>query len=303
MPINDKNFLISKIPYFKNLLKDDNLFGNKSYLEIDGQKCLIMRDQDPIVFANILKMLYTGRLDLNLDNCIEIYRILDFLNLCRDSASVADEDAGQIILGQYLANDVHDFIEKNLTKLSKIQFDKILRYNLPVKFWESIYENLDKVEEVNSLSINAIRIDAVPGNWEKFIISKREKLENFMRDYCDRKVLVRNKTHFYFHGAEITKNQTPNELSMKENDQIFITTVVHKNVRENQRNRDMAAGGLADINEPLGRNRRERERFLQMLRDLRDEENPDREPGVQVPRDDDADFFEMLRSLSIGNTR
>ena len=61
VPIKDKNFLISKIPYFKNLLKDDNLFGDKPHVEIDGQKCLIIRDQDPRIFANILKMLHTGK--------------------------------------------------------------------------------------------------------------------------------------------------------------------------------------------------------------------------------------------------
>ena len=355
MPINNKNFLTSKIPYFKNLLKDDNLFGNKSHVEIDGEKCLIIRDQDPKIFASILKMLYTEKLEVTLDNCIEIYRILDFLNLCQDTGSVGeytDEDAGQIILGPFLADDVYNFIERNLTKLSKIQFDKILRYNLPLRFWESIYENLhktdpvkfDKVNDEYSLSINAMRIDAVPGHSEKFKISKTEKLEKFMDDYCNRKVLVRNNTHFYFNGNEITRNQTPNELFMKENDQIFITSVINRNVRfvRNQRDRDEAARDLADFNEQLRRDRPGRVNYFdryanprrdpfyegihqQMLRarglpgnrlpqpavrneaarngEPRERENPNREPGVQVPRDDvaRADNLEIPRIFEDNN--
>ena len=190
-------------------------------------------------------MLYTGKLDLNLENCIEIYRILDFLNLSQDTGS--DDDADDVGGREFLADDVHNFIDRNLTKLSEIQFDKIRRYGLQNKFWKSIYEILhkadpvkfDKVSDENSLSINVMRIDSVPGHSEKFKILKTEKLEKFMQDYCDRKVLVRNNTYFYFHGTKITDNQTPNELFMKENDQIFITSVVQRNAPGNQRDRDI----------------------------------------------------------------
>ena len=200
VPINDKNIFISKVPYFKNLLKDDNLFGYKSYKEIDGQKCLIVDDQEPKIYADVLKMFYTGELDLNPNNCIEIYRIADFLNLqvFRDSES----DGGSDEVGQtYLADDVHAFITKNFTKLSKVQFDKIREYNFLDKFWDIIHETFNKFapyeflhqmapkefdqnSDEDSLSIDVMRIEighnAFPGVPEKCKISKTKELNKFM---------------------------------------------------------------------------------------------------------------------------
>ena len=163
VPIKDKDFLCRCVPYFKNLLNDDNsnLFGHKSYAEIDGQKCLIINDQEPRIFADILKFLYTGELDLTLDNCIEIYRITDFINLC---AKMDAESDGK---PEYLVDDVYKFIDRNLAQLSEIQFEKIRRYNLQDRFWKSMYEKLhsfqspcpvkiENASDEDSISINVI---------------------------------------------------------------------------------------------------------------------------------------------------
>merc|ERR1712157_275858 len=128
IPIISKDFLIEKLPYFKNLFNDDNNFGDKTYIEIDGQKnCLVINDENPEIFAQIIKALYTGELNLTLENCIEVYRIIDFLNV--------REDGGK----KYLVENVQKYIKKNLVKLPQGQFNKILEYNLQAKFWNDIY--------------------------------------------------------------------------------------------------------------------------------------------------------------------
>ena len=238
VPIKQKTVFISRCPYFENLL-DDNFFGNQETIEIDGEKCLVVNDSKPRIFATVLKFCYDGKLNLNLENCIDIYRIIKTMDLCPDTGPL-DADKDQNCLA-----DVHDFIGKNLAKFSEVQFDKIKKYRLQDEFWKNIYENLNKrekgvkfedYEDLLSIWIKPMSDFPAPGIPKKFQISNTKLLGKFMLDYCEYKGLNRCGTLFYYNGQPITGNKSPAELSMKDNDQIDVSESVKKTRREDQRN-------------------------------------------------------------------
>ena len=159
IPITNKDFIISKIPCFKDLLL------NIETVEIDGEKVPVVHDQNPRVFARILRMLYTQKLTLTLDNCIDVYRIFDSLNLREDRNPKISEDQQS----RYLVDDLQRYIEINFTKLPKHQFDKILEYNLQGRFWDHIF--------------NVIRPDSKKEDDEKSVISSMNSSDRVVT--CD----------------------------------------------------------------------------------------------------------------------
>ena len=129
-----KDYLVSEIPYFKNLLNSDNLFGDKSYVEIDGKKCLVVKDPNPRAFAEILKMLFTDKLELNCENCMDYYRIADYLNI---PSKKSENSEGETM---YLTTDIKNFIDSNIKNLEKKEFYKIFEYKFQDRFRSAIDE-------------------------------------------------------------------------------------------------------------------------------------------------------------------
>ena len=62
-------------------MNDDNLFGDEKTVLIDGQKCAVIEDKNPRAYAELLKMAFNDKIKVTLENCMEYYRISDFLNI------------------------------------------------------------------------------------------------------------------------------------------------------------------------------------------------------------------------------
>merc|ERR1712176_252189 len=105
----------SLMPYFKS--EDWNEFNNNSNLSgdknLDNRHCLVVKDKNPKILAEIIIFLYSEKLKLTLENCVEVYRIIDFLELkkYRENEKLVD-----------FVLVLEEFIKINLLKLSKENF-------------------------------------------------------------------------------------------------------------------------------------------------------------------------------------
>ena len=94
---------------------------------------------------------------------------------------------------------------------------------------------IEKGCDKNYLTINVWKVEmgpgADPGLMTYCDISKTMKMEKFMQDYCKAKGFLLNKTHFYFRGTKIDKNKNADQF-LKDDDEIFVTTVRQGTVRE-----------------------------------------------------------------------
>ena len=116
----DKCILETNVPYFKNM------FSNGSnWLESKDSECLVptikLQLEKPEALGQFIKAIYDRNLDLNVENCVDIYHIIDYLSV------------------ESCLKDVEDYVKQNLTFENTIDLMMLMRGKLENEI-EKFYE-------------------------------------------------------------------------------------------------------------------------------------------------------------------